>query len=89
VPTIGEQGIRGYDFQIWHGLFAPRGAPEKVIRAVNREAVRALNAADVKERFATLGFVVIANTPQEFAAVVKSEVEKFRKVIKESGIELL
>jgi tripartite-type tricarboxylate transporter receptor subunit TctC len=89
VPTLGEQGIRGYDFQIWHGLFAPRGAPEKVIRAVNREAVRALNAADVKERFATLGFVVIANTPQEFAAVVKSEVEKFRKVFKESGIELL
>jgi tripartite-type tricarboxylate transporter receptor subunit TctC len=51
--------------------------------------VRALNAADVKERFAMLGFVVIANTPQEFAAVVKSEVAKFRKVIKESGIELL
>ena len=89
VPTIGEQGVRGYDFQIWHGIFAPRGAPDKVIRAVNREAVQALNAPDVKERFATLGFVVIANTPQEFAAVVKSEVAKFRKVIKESGIELL
>jgi tripartite-type tricarboxylate transporter receptor subunit TctC len=89
VPTIGEQGVRDYDFQIWHGVFAPRGTPDKVIRAVNREAVRALNAADVKERFAMLGFVVIANTPQEFAAVVKSEVAKFRKVIKESGIELL
>jgi tripartite-type tricarboxylate transporter receptor subunit TctC len=89
VPTIGEQGVRGYDFQIWHGIFAPRGAPEKVIRAVNKEAVQALNVPDVKERFAMLGFVVIANTPQEFAAVVKSEVAKFRKVIKESGIELL
>jgi tripartite-type tricarboxylate transporter receptor subunit TctC len=89
VPTIGEQGVRDYDFQIWHGVFAPRGTPDKVIRAVNREAVRALNAADVKERFAMLGFVVIGNTPQEFAAVVKSEVAKFRKVIKESGIELL
>jgi len=89
VPTIGEQGVQGYDFQIWHGVFAPKGAPEKVIHAVNREAVRALNAPDIKERFAMLGFVVIANTPQEFAAVVKSEVEKFRKVIKESGIELL
>ena len=89
VPTIGEQGVQDYDFQIWHGVFAPRGTPDKVIRAVNREAVRALNAADVKERFAMLGFVVIGNTPQEFAAVVKSEVAKFRKVIKESGIELL
>ena len=89
VPTIGEQGVQGYDFQIWHGVFAPRGVPDKVINAVNREAVRALNVPEVKARFATLGFVVIANTPQEFAAVVKSEVEKFRKVIKESGIELL
>jgi len=89
VPTIGEQGVSGYDFQIWHGVFAPRGVPDKVINAVNREAVRALNTPEVKARFATLGFVVIANTPQEFAAVVKSEVEKFRKVIKESGIELL
>lgn len=89
VPTVGEQGVQGYDFQIWHGVFAPRGVPDRVINAVNREAVRALNAPEVKSRFATLGFVVIANTPQEFAAVVKSEVEKFRKVIKESGIELL
>lgn len=89
VPTIGEQGVQGYDFQIWHGVFAPRGTPDKVIRAVNREAVRALNVPEVRARFGTLGFVVIGNTPQEFAAVVKSEVEKFRKVIKESGIELL
>ena len=89
VPTIGEQGVRGYDFQIWHGIFAPRGVPEKVIRDVNKEAVQALNAPDVRERFAALGFVVIGNTPQEFAAVVRSEIAKFRKVIKESGIELL
>jgi len=89
VPTIGEQGVRDYDFQIWHGVFAPRGTPDKVINAVNREAVRALNAPEVRARFGMLGFVVIGNTPQEFAAVVKSEVAKFRKVIKESGIELL
>lgn len=89
VPTIAEQGVRGYDFQIWHGVFAPRGVPEKLVQTVNQAAVQALHAREVKERFATLGFVVIANTPQEFAAVVKSEVAKFRKVIKESGIELL
>jgi len=89
VPTIGEQGVQGYDFQIWHGVFAPRGVPDRVINAVNREAVRSLNVPEVRARFATLGFVIIANTPREFAAVVKSEVEKFRKVIKESGIELL
>ncbi len=89
VPTIGEQGVRGYDFQIWHGVFAPKGTPDKVIRTVNRAAVQALNVPEVKERFNTLGFVIIGNTPEQFAGVVKSEVMKFRKVIKESGIELL
>src|SRR4029077_6535117 len=48
VPTIAEQGVQGYDFQIWHGLFAPRGTPHKVVRAVNREAVAALHAPDIK-----------------------------------------
>jgi len=89
VPTIAEQGMPGYDFQIWHGIFAPRGTPERVIRTVNKQAVQALHAPEVKERFSALGFVIIANTPEQFAAVVKSEVAKFRKVIKESGIELL
>lgn len=89
VPTIGEQGVQGYDFQIWHGVFAPKGTPDKVIRAVNQAAAQALHSPEVKERFSTLGFVVIANTPEQFAAVVKSEVAKFRKVIKASGIELL
>ena len=89
VPTIAEQGIKGYDFQIWHGLFAPKGTPDRVIRTVNRETAKVLQAPEVKERFAQLGFVIIGNSPEEFAAVVKSEVEKYRKIIKESGIELL
>ena len=86
LPTIAEQGLKGYDFQIWHGLFAPRGTPDKVVRAVNREAVAALNAPDIKERFNALGFVTIGNTPEQFAAVIKSEIAKFRKVIADSGI---
>lgn len=89
VPTIAEQGVAGYDFQIWHGLFAPRGTPQQVIRAVNRAAVAALNVPEVKERFAALGFVVIGNSPEEFAAVIGREVAKYRKIIAEAGIEQL
>ncbi|MCC7486363.1 MAG: tripartite tricarboxylate transporter substrate binding protein [Burkholderiales bacterium] len=88
VPTVAEQGVTGYDFQIWHGLFAPRGTPEKVVRDVNRAAVAALNTPGIKERFNSLGFVTIGNTPEEFARIVKSELEKFRKVIVESGIKV-
>ncbi|HXF65281.1 MAG TPA: tripartite tricarboxylate transporter substrate-binding protein [Burkholderiales bacterium] len=89
VPTIAEQGVVGYDFQIWHGLFAPRGTPERVIRAVNRAAVAALGVPEVRERFAGLGFVVIGNSPEEFAAVIGREVAKYRKIIADSGIEQL
>jgi tripartite-type tricarboxylate transporter receptor subunit TctC len=89
VPTLAEQGIKGYDFQIWHGLFAPKGTPDRVIRAVNRETVKVLQVPEVRARFDQLGFVIIGNSPEEFAAVVKSEVEKYRKIIRESGIELL
>jgi tripartite-type tricarboxylate transporter receptor subunit TctC len=52
-------------------------------------AVAALNAPEIKERFDTLGFTVIGNTPEAFAVVIKSEVAKYRKVIAESGIPLL
>jgi tripartite-type tricarboxylate transporter receptor subunit TctC len=89
VPTIAEQGVQGYDYQIWHGLFAPKGVPAKVVGDVNRETLRALQAPELRERFSQLGFVIIANTPEQFAAVVKGEVAKYRKIIKESGIELL
>ncbi|HKU71878.1 MAG TPA: tripartite tricarboxylate transporter substrate binding protein [Burkholderiales bacterium] len=89
VPTIAEQGVKGYDFPIWHGLFAPKGVPAKMVHAINREAVRALQTPDLRDRFAKLGFVVIGNTPEEFSAFVRQEIGKYRKIVKESGIELL
>jgi len=89
VATIAELGIQGYSYEIWHGIFAPAKTPERVIRAANKAAVAALNAPEVKERFNSLGFTVIGNTPEEFTAVIKSEVAKYRKVIAESGIPLL
>ncbi len=88
VATLSELGVTGYDFQIWHGLFAPVKTPESVIRNVHRAAIQALDAAEVKERFTTLGFTIIGNTPREFAAVVQSELAKFRKVVADAGIKL-
>lgn len=89
VPTIAEQGLPGYDFQFWNGLFAPKKTPERMVRAMHKAVVGALNAPEVKERFGQLGLVIVGNTPEEFAQVVKTDVEKFRKVILESGIPRL
>jgi tripartite-type tricarboxylate transporter receptor subunit TctC len=89
VATVSELGVPGYAYEIWHGIFAPAKTPDRFIRAMNKAAVAALNAPQIKDRLTSLGFVVIANTPEEFAMFVKREVEKYRKVIAESGIPLL
>jgi len=89
VPTVAEQGLQGYDFQYWNGLFAPKKISERTLRQLHKAVLHALNAAEVKERYSALGLVIVGNTPEEFAQVVKTDVEKFRKVILESGIPRL
>ena len=88
VPTIREQGIEGYEFGNWHGLLAPAGTPEKFILDVHREVVRILNSKDVHDLVLARGNEVIANTPAEFAAKLKRDVPRYRKLIAESGIEI-
>jgi tripartite-type tricarboxylate transporter receptor subunit TctC len=89
VPTLAEQGVEGYEFEYWNGLFAPVGTPDSAIRAVHRGIVQALQVPEVKERFRQLGLEVVGNSPEEFSAVVKRDVEKFRKIVIESGIPRL
>ncbi len=88
VATLAELGVTGYDFQIWHGLFAPLKTPDAITQKVHKAAIQALDAPEVKERFTTLGFTIIGNTSPEFAAVVKSELAKFRKVVTDAGIKI-
>ena len=88
VPTLAEQGLTGYDFQIWHGLFAPAKTPDAITAKVHKAAIDALASQDVKDRFGALAFSIIGNTPVEFAAVIKSELAKFRKVVADAGIKL-
>jgi tripartite-type tricarboxylate transporter receptor subunit TctC len=89
VPTMAEQGVTGYDFPYWNGLFVAAGTPESIVRTLHRALVNALEDPEVKERFRQLGLVTVGNTPQEFRAVVARDVEKYRKVIIESDIPRL
>ena len=89
VPTMAEQGVQGYDVQYWNGLFAPKKIPDAVLRRFHKAVLHALNAPEVKDRFAALGLVIVGNTPEEFAKVVRTDVEKFRKTILDSGIPRL
>jgi tripartite-type tricarboxylate transporter receptor subunit TctC len=86
VPTIAESGVEGYEFEIWHGLFAPAGLPEKSVRALHRDVVRVLERPEIRDRFTALGFIIVAGTPEQFATVIKREIERYRKIVAEAGI---
>jgi len=85
LPAIGES-VPGYDVTSWYGIVAPRGTPAPIIQRVYREIAAMTRKAEVAERLAALGIEPEGNTPQEFAAQVKSEIAKWGKVIKAAGV---
>jgi len=88
VPTLQEQGLPGYEFGNWHGLLAPRGTPDRIVREVHRAAVQVLRTKEMQDLVLARGNEVIANTPEEFAAKLKHDVPRYKKLIAESGIEI-
>ncbi|MEQ1772435.1 MAG: tripartite tricarboxylate transporter substrate binding protein [Burkholderiales bacterium] len=85
VPTMIEAGIAGYDADLWFGLFAPAQMPKARLSRVHAEVVKAMGAADVKERFVTLGADPVGSAPDAFTAFLKIENTKWEKVVKASG----
>jgi len=87
VPTTAEAGLPGVEAIVWNGIFVPAGTPPPVIQVLHRELVRAYNAPDVKGQVENTGSSVAGDTPEEFAAFVRSENAKWGKVIKDAGIK--
>jgi len=86
VPTMAEAGLAGQESETMQGLFVPAGTPKEIVALLNAEIVKVMALPDVKAKCAQLGFDVVANKPEEFAAYIKSEVEKWGKVIKDAKI---
>jgi tripartite-type tricarboxylate transporter receptor subunit TctC len=87
LPTIAESGYPSFEYTAWYGLLAPARTPVAIVRKLHLETVKALAQADVRAKFADLGLETIGNSPDEFAAVIKSGIPKWAKLIKESGIK--
>jgi tripartite-type tricarboxylate transporter receptor subunit TctC len=85
VPTVNESGLPGYDSGSWYGLLAPAGTPRAIVERLNAEVIRILGIPEVRSRLAAEAFDVPADTPEQFAAVIKAEVTKWAKVVKETG----
>lgn len=89
IPTLAEQGVQGYEFEYWNGLFAPAKTPAAIVRDLHRAALAALATPEVKERYTQLGLTIVGNTPEQFHALVKREVEKYKRLIVELEIPRL
>jgi tripartite-type tricarboxylate transporter receptor subunit TctC len=86
VPSVDEAGVPGYDVGVWFGVLTVAGTPPDVIRRLNTEMVKILTSSEVKERFGKMGVEVIAGTPEQFSVFLKSEVERWARVVKEANI---
>ncbi len=87
IPTVAENGLPGFEITDWQGLLAPAKTPAAVIDRLNRETIRILNEREVKERLATAGLQVVTNTPAQFADFIRTEIDKWGKVIRSAGIK--
>jgi tripartite-type tricarboxylate transporter receptor subunit TctC len=87
IPTVAEAGVPGYEQTAWFGVLAPAGTPREIIGRLNGEIVKLLNSADVKERFGKQGVEVRTSTPEQFSTFLRSEVDRWGKVIREAGIK--
>jgi tripartite-type tricarboxylate transporter receptor subunit TctC len=87
VPTTAEAGLPGIEAIVWNGIFAPAGTPRPVLEILHREIVKAYNAPDVKKQVIETGSEVVGDTPEEFAAFVRSESAKWSKVIRDANIK--
>lgn len=88
VPTIAE-AVPGYESGQWYGLFAPAGAPQEIVGWLHKEATAILRMKNIRERLAEDGLDVVANSPEEFAALIKADLAKWTKVVKATGFPLL
>lgn len=86
IPTFAEEGLPGVEAGSWYGVFAPAGTPDAVIIKINSELVRMLGSPDIQHRLLAESADPVGNSPEQFAAEVRRDIVKWRKVAQESGI---
>jgi tripartite-type tricarboxylate transporter receptor subunit TctC len=87
VPTMAEAGFKGQEADTLQGVLLPAGTPKPIVNKVHADIVKLLSMPDVRERVATLGFEIVASSPEQFAAQIRTEIAKWGKVIKAAGIK--
>ena len=88
VPTISESGYKGFEATTWFGVLVAKGTPDAIVNRLTAEITKVLQLPDVKERMAATGGLPVKTGPREFSALLKSEIPKWARVVKESGAKV-
>jgi tripartite-type tricarboxylate transporter receptor subunit TctC len=86
VPTIAEAAVPGYKYESWFGVLAPAGTPPAILTQVSRDIAQVLKMPDMVEKLTTFGSIPAANSPEQFDAIIKSDTERYGKVLKDAGV---
>ena len=88
VPTFAEQGLTGQEADTLTGIVAPAGTPKEIVDLLAREIAKSVARPEVREKLAKLGFKPVANTPDEWAARIKIEIERWGKVVRDASLRI-
>lgn len=88
VPTISEAGVPGFEAENWFGMFAPAKTPQRIIARLNEAVVKVVRSPEIQSQFAALGADAVGNSPEEFAAFVRGDMERYARVVRISGAKV-
>ena len=86
-PTLDESGLKGYEVLTWFGILAPAGTPQPVVNRLNEQILASVAAPAVRDQLLKMGFEVLSNTPQEYAAFLKAEHARWGKVVRDLNLK--
>jgi len=88
IPTMVEAGVPGYEHVLWNAVLAPSGTPNNVVARIDAELAKAVNAPELRERFATLGVEPFSRNSEQMTAYLKAEVDKYGKIVRAIGLKI-
>ena len=88
MPTVEESGVPGFDMSTWWGIVAPAAVSKDIINRLHTEMVKAIRQPDAKEKISGVGADIVGNTPEEFAAFIRTETEKYARIVKAANIKI-
>jgi tripartite-type tricarboxylate transporter receptor subunit TctC len=87
VPTVAESGFNDFAIATWYGMLGPAGLPPDLVARIQRDVARVVNQPENRERLVSMGVDIIANSPEEFGAFLRTEVARYAKVVKDQGLK--